>query len=274
LSSSFADSPEFQRLLGGRQDIDLARVALEIARDAYPEVVPAPYLARIDALASRARARCAEVDPLRKVLGQINWVLFVEEGFHGNRDYYYDARNSYLNEVLDRKTGIPISLSVLYSRVAEKLGLEVGWLNLPGHVMLRVSRGGSSVIVDPFHEGDLLDREGCLARLGPGIPVSDVDFVACTPALMVVRMLRNLKAIYLHHHDYPAALPVQRRIAALLSDEPAEHLELGVLYLRLDRPGNAIEPLVQYLDRLPEPANAAEVRALLRGARRAAAQRN
>jgi regulator of sirC expression with transglutaminase-like and TPR domain len=277
LRAPFADSPEFRRLLD-RGEADIARVALEIARDAYPEVDPDAGLARIDALAERVRGRCAPVEGYRHVIGQVNWVLFVEETFRGNTEDYYDPRNSYLNEVLDRKAGIPISLSAVYARVAGRLGLDVGWLDLPYHVMLRVGLGGSTVIVDPFHDGAVLDREGCratLARLsGRDVTLSESSFTPCPPSAVVARMLRNLKAIYLRGHDYPSALPVQRRLAAVRPGDPEEQRDLGVLYLHVDRPAEAVAPLEHYLDSQPTPPDADEVRALLGAARREAAQRN
>ena len=271
----FAESPEFQRLLRNDPGTDLVRIALEIARDAYPGLDPAPYEARIDALAARARERCAAVDKPRQVLGQINWVLFVEEGFQGNAGEYYDPRNSYLNEVLDRKTGIPISLSVLYWRLAERLGLAVAGLNLPAHFMLRVGLGDSAVFVDPFHDGALLDRDGCrkqVARmLGQPVTLTDAQLSPCPTVLVVTRMLRNLKSIYLQNHDYPSAVPVQRRLAAL---DPGEQRDLGMLYLRLDRPADAIDPLQTYLDAHPPDPTSEEILALLRAARRDVAMRN
>src|SRR5262249_16943981 len=136
--SPFRKSPEFQRLLRRETRVDLVRISLEIARDAYPELDPDPYVARIEALAQRVRGRCASFDRPRPVLRQINRVLYIEEGFRGNRDEYYDPRNSYLNDVIERKTGIPITLALLYARLAERLGLAVGGLCLPAHFMLRV----------------------------------------------------------------------------------------------------------------------------------------
>ena len=110
----------------------------------------------------------------RKILGQINWALFVEEGYHGNREDYYDPRNSYLNEVIDRKTGIPISLSVLYRAVAERLELNLEGANLPAHFMLRLGDQAQPLFIDVFNSGDLLDRKGCEHRLSEliGRPVA------------------------------------------------------------------------------------------------------
>jgi regulator of sirC expression with transglutaminase-like and TPR domain len=276
--SPFAESPEFQRLLRGDSEADLVRIALEVARDAYPELDPEPYIARIEDLAARARDRCASVDRPRQVLGQINWVLFVEEGFRGNTDNYHNPRNSYLNEVIDLKTGIPITLSLLYWRLAERLGLTVGGVNLPAHFMLRVGRDDATVFVDPFNGGAVLDRDGCrrqVARVvGHDVQVSDAQFDPCPLRMIVARMLRNLKSIYLQNLDYPSAIPVQRRLAALNASDPEEQRDLGMLLLRVDRPAEAVAPLQTYLDSRPGEPESEDVRLLLSAARREVAQRN
>jgi regulator of sirC expression with transglutaminase-like and TPR domain len=265
-------------LLRHEAGADLVRIGLEIARDAYPGLDPEPYVARVESLAERTRDRCGMPGKPRQVLGQINWVLFVEEGFQGNSEAYYDPRNSYLNEVIDRKTGIPITLSLLYWRLAERLGLDVAGVNLPAHFMLRVGVGDASIFVDPFNSGALLDRDGCrrlVARLvGNGVPLSDDHFAPCGPAPVIARMLRNLKAIYLQNHDFQPAIPVQSRLAALLQSDPDEQRDLGLLYLRVDRPADALAPLQAYLDADPPRPDADHVAELLRAARREAALRN
>jgi regulator of sirC expression with transglutaminase-like and TPR domain len=278
MRSPFAGSPEFERLL--RRDVrpDLTRIALEIARDAYPDLEPDPYLEWIEALAARVRDRAPAAAKARQVLGQINWVLFVEEGFQGNTEDYYDPKNSYLNQVIERKTGIPISLSVLYRAVAHRLGLEMEGVNLPAHFMLRVDRGDETIFVDPFHAGALLDRQGCERRvaelIGRPVVLSDLEIAPCGLDLVVTRMLRNLKAIYLRGHDFSTALPVQRRLAALNPDDPLEQRDLGMLCLQLDRPAEAIAPLQSLLDARPEPEDADAIHALLRAARREVASWN
>lgn len=278
MRSPFAGSPEFERLLRHDARPDLTRIALEIARDAYPDLEPGPYLERIEALAARVRDRAPAAAKARQVLGQINWVLFVEEGFQGNTEDYYDPKNSYLNQVIERKTGIPISLSVLYRAVAHRLGLEMEGVNLPAHFMLRVGRGDETIFVDPFHAGALLDRQGCERRVaelvGRPVVLSDLELAPCGLDLVVTRMLRNLKAIYLRGHDFSTALPVQRRLAALNPDDPLEQRDLGMLCLQLDRPADAIAPLQSLLDARPEPEDADAIRALLRAARREVATWN
>ena len=278
MRSPFAGSPEFERLLRRDARPDLTRIALEIARDAYPDLEPGPYLEWIEALAARVRDRAPAAAKARQVLGQINWVLFVEEGFQGNTEDYYDPKNSYLNQVIERKTGIPISLSVLYRAVAHRLGLEMEGVNLPAHFMLRVDRGDETIFVDPFHAGALLDRQGCERRvaelIGRPVVLSDLEIAPCGLDLVVTRMLRNLKAIYLRGHDFSTALPVQRRLAALNPDDPLEQRDLGMLCLQLDRPAEAIAPLQSLLDARPEPEDADAIRALLRAARREVATWN
>jgi regulator of sirC expression with transglutaminase-like and TPR domain len=276
--SPFAESPEFERLLRRDARPDLTRIALEIARDAYPDLEPGPYLERIEALAARVRDRAPAAAKTRQVLGQINWVLFVEEGFQGNTEDYYDPKNSYLNQVIERKIGIPISLSVLYRAVAYRLGLLMEGVNLPAHFMLRVDRGDETIFVDPFHAGALLDRQGCERRVAElvdrPVVLSDLELAPCGLDLVVTRMLRNLKAIYLRGHDFSTALPVQRRLAALNPDDPLEQRDLGMLCLQLDRPADAIAPLQSLLDARPEPEDADVIRALLRAARREVATWN
>ena len=278
MRSPFAGSPEFERLLRRDARPDLTRIALEIARDAYPDLEPGPYLERIEALAARVRDRAPAAAKAGQVLGQINWVLFVEEGFQGNTEDYYDPKNSYLNQVIEHKTGIPISLSVLYRAVAHRLGLEMEGVNLPAHFMLRVGRGDETIFVDPFHAGALLDRQGCERRVaelvGRPVVLSDLELAPCGLDLVVTRMLRNLKAIYLRGHDFSTVLPVQRRLAALNPDDPLEQRDLGMLCLQLDRPAEAIAPLQSLLDARPEPEDADAIRALLRAARREVATWN
>lgn len=278
MPSLFGQSPEFQRLLSRDAQPDLVRIALEIARDVYTELDVEAYMARIESLASRVRDRCPPAAKPRQVLGHINWVLFVEEGFQGNTADYYDPRNSYLNEVIDRKTGIPITLSILYWTLAKHLGLAMAGVNLPAHFMLRVGRADSTIFVDPFHSGELLDRQGCGRRVaelvGQPVELTDLQLAPCGLDLIVSRMLRNLKAIYLRSHEFVTALPVQQRLAALNPGDPQEQRDLGMLFLQLDQPAGAIAPLEEYLHTVPSSDDADSIRALLRAARREVAMWN
>ncbi|MEO6811740.1 MAG: transglutaminase-like domain-containing protein [Isosphaeraceae bacterium] len=266
----FAGSPEFLRLLEGDPRADLTLIALEIARDAHPGLIPGTYLDKIDEFAERVRQRCPSGASPGQVIGQINWVLFIEERFQGSTEDYYNPRNSYLNEVIDRREGIPISLSVLYRAVAERLALTMDGVNLPAHFILRTGQGPSTLFVDPFHGGALLDRQGCERRIEEvteqAITLTDQQLEPAPLSLIVARILRNLKAVYLRDQEFTAVLPVLRRLVALVPDDPLEHRDLGVSCLRADRPGEAIDPLAIYLNAKPGAKDAEQVRALLRAA--------
>jgi regulator of sirC expression with transglutaminase-like and TPR domain len=242
-------------------------VALEIARDAYPALDVDAYVEHIDRLSQRIRERCRPDAPPLKTLSQINWVLFIEEGYTGNQENYFDPRNSYLNEVIDRKTGIPISLSVLYWSIADRLGVGLSAANLPAHFMLRIDDADRPLFVDPFHAGEILELDACERRLsqltGGAVRLSEAQIAPCSFRVVVARMLRNLKALYLSGEDYPSAHQVQRRLAATAGDDPLEQRDLGMLCLQLDLPSEAIDPLAAYLKSRPEAADAPTVRNLL-----------
>lgn len=269
---TFADSPEFQRLLAGDEDADLTRIALEVARDVYPNLDTHSYLARIDLLADRVRDRCPQGARVRHILGQINWVLFLEEGFEGNTEEYYDPRNSYLNEVLDRKLGIPLSLSVLYMALADRIGLQMAGVNLPGHFVVRTGWGNATLFVDPYHQGMLLDRAGCMKRTqevtGEPVELAEHQLAPCSTATVVTRMLRNLKAVYLREAEFESSIKVQRRLVALTGGHPLERRDLGVVCLHTQRAGEAINHLQAYLNAKPKADDVRTVAAMLRAARR------
>lgn len=233
---------------------DLVKIALEISKDRYPIMAIDDYLAKLEALAERVRQRCPKPEDVRHVLGQIHWVLFVEEGFRGNHVEYYDPRNSYLNEVIDRRTGIPITLALIYWRIAERSGLSIRGVNAPSHFLLRVEPSESQtepLFIDPFHEGRILDMNACRAFIeeaaGKIRRITSAQLEACSPRIVVARLLRNLKATYLATSDYVSLLPVQRRLSALLSNDPVEQRDLGMLYYQMQRSIEAIPYLEAFL---------------------------
>jgi regulator of sirC expression with transglutaminase-like and TPR domain len=274
----FAHSPEFERLAAGEQNVEIARVALEFACDAYPELDIQTYLERIRQLAARVRDRFGPGASARDIVGQINWVLFVEEKMRGDEESYGDPRNSYLNEVLDRGLGIPISLSTVYAAVARQAGVAMSGANLPYHFMLRIDEAGSTWFVDPFHGGAVYNLESCtrvISRLaGQPVVLADSAIEPCSPQVVVTRMLRNLKAIYVKTQDLASLLPVERRLAALNPNSPEELRDFAVLCLKAECHGEAIDPLEAYLQLTPTPDDADEIRELLAVVRRQVARWN
>ncbi len=266
----FSDSPEFRRLLGGDEAVDLVRINLEIARDADPDLNPDACLAAIDAIADRVRLRCPSDASAAQVIGQINWALFVEDEFRGNTEDYFDPRNSYIHEVVARRLGIPISLAILYSAIAERLGLRLDGVNTPLHFLLRVTDEEPALFVDPFHSGTLLDRSGCeqlLSELsGQQVRLSFEHFTPCQLSTVVARMLRNLKRIYLERREFTQALPIVRRLAALNRRDLAEQRDWGLTAIHSNRPGEAIDPLGRYVAEAPAGEDVEQVRTILQQA--------
>jgi regulator of sirC expression with transglutaminase-like and TPR domain len=278
LRDPFAQDIEFRRLIQGDEDVDLVKVSVEIARDAEFDFEEAEVYATIETLGDRVRERCAPGAGFRSVLGQLNWVLFVEEQFQGNVEDYYDPRNSYIQEVIRRKLGLPILLSILYKAISDRVGVPLDCVNLPMHFALRVSGREEPLFVDPFHQGRLIDVLECerfLGRMaGREVRLSPEECEGCQASVTIARMLRNLKFIYLGRKDYGSALPVVRRLAALHRDDLIEQRDWGMVSFHSDHPGEALAPLQRYIDGRPHEPDIPAVRTLLSTARREVARRN
>ena len=253
-----ADDPDYP--------VDLARVALLIARDAYPNVSPRAYLRRLDRLGAQLRPRLR--GSLEARTAELSHFLFEECGFAGNTEHYYDPRNSYLNKVLDRQVGLPISLSLVAMAVGERAGLTVVGVPLPGHFVAKaVSAKGDEVLFDPFNGGEFLDSEGCEALVGAitGRPFEATPeaLEATSPGAFILRMLNNLKTAYLADRAYYKAARISHRLCQLLPDEPTQRRDLGLLLVRSERFGAAIDHLQHYLTAAPHADDSNDVRTIL-----------
>lgn len=247
---------------------NLAEAALLIARLEYPRLDPDPYLQRLDDMGAAARARVSRVgrDPSPHArLDALNTYLFDDEGFSGNRERYEDPRNSFLNEVLDRRTGIPITLAVVYMEVARRAGIRVEGVNFPGHFLLRCRTDAgaagfvSEVIVDPFHRGALLTERDCRQLLRQHVG----DEVAFDPALLMsaskeqilIRMLTNLKRIYVQLRSFPQARDVTDLLLAVDGADVSEVRDRGLLSYHLHDYSAALRDLQTYLQRAARGAD-------------------
>jgi len=246
-------------------EIDLARISLLIARDAYSQMSPRQYLRRIDRLADQLRPRLVGSLAARTV--ELTTFLFEECGFAGNTENYYDPRNSYLNKVLDRQVGLPIALSVLAVAVGTRAGLNVVGVGLPGHFIAKAVDGNEEVLFDPFNGGQFLDLEACEALIGSvtGRPfeATPATLQATPPGAIVARMLQNLKTAYLAEREYRRGARVTRRLAQLIPQDPTQHRDLGVLLVQANQPGRAIDPLRAYLRAEPQAEDACDVQKFL-----------
>jgi len=278
--SQYVDDIEFNKLVAGRADIDLVQLMLELAGDAYPDLDRMGCLIDLDRLAVACDLRQsihASPVSIRDRLEAISRQLYDVEGFHGNRDAYYDPANSYLNEVLARRCGIPISLGVVYMAVARRAGVKMFGVNTPGHFVLGCLAEGEVLYVDPFNGGDVLDFYECRRRvervLGQHDVLSSANFQPACPLEIAARVLRNLKAAYAMESNWQAALPVQRRLASMLPRCAAEQRDLGLLYLRTGQPYRALNLLEDYMASCGSD-QAAAVQTSVRTARKMVAELN
>lgn len=245
------------------EEIDLASAALLIAREEYPELDIPSYVERLDALASELGRRVAE-SGLERVAAGLAQLLSAEEGFRGNTNDYYDPKNSFLNDVLDRRTGIPISLSTVYIEVARRAGFSASGVGLPGHFLVRLADAGEGLLVDPFHGGAVVSEADCQERLDRiyegRVKLEPGMLEPCGRRAMLSRMLRNLKAIYVKTEEHQRALGIVELV--LLADpRAAEELrDRGLLYESLDCYAYAARDLRGYLERRPGVTEAGEIR--------------
>lgn len=251
LLSAGAASPE-------SEPFPIDRVGLLLAVDEYPFLPFALYEAQLDDYAARTlQAVGAGPDPgdPRAQLAALRRVLFEEEGFHGNREQYYDVRNSYLNEVLDRKLGIPISLATVMVGVARRLGWRLEPVNFPNHVLLRFPGRGEVLAVDPFHGGLILGAEDLEERWrhATGLPFPSVEGLLqpASPPAVVVRMLNNIWMVHANARRFLLAVLAKEKIALIEPHEPTHDRDLGYLFASARKAAHAMEHLERYLDRAP-----------------------
>lgn len=266
-------------LLKGESDrFGLAEACLLIAADAYQNLDVNHYLAEIERMAARLRGRMPPaVNAEGKVIA-LNQFLFEELGFVGNDGDYYDPKNSFLNEVIDRRRGIPISLSIIYIEVGRKIGLPLEGVSFPGHFLVRLGLRGSTLVLDPFSGGAPLS-EGDLRKLlkrviaGSGrAQLRSADDVAAELPLdqflepaghrqILARVLRNLKNIYREKGEPQRQLQVLNRLLLVAPDANSELRDRGLVYQGLEAFRAALKDLSDYLEREPDAADADEIRA-------------
>ena len=258
--------------------VRLAEAALWIAATEYADLDVRAWLGRLDALGEAAARSIAPGTGADEAAAAIGGLLFEREGFRGNAEAYYDPRNSFLNDVLDRRLGIPITLSVVYLDVAAAAGVTARGVGLPGHFVVSVERGGTARLVDPFHGGALLDEDDCLALvrrvLGQPVPFDPAWLRPVTTVEIVARMLTNLKAVFAGASDWPRALRTAECLVALRPEALGELRDRGAVHAKLGDPRGAIRDWERYLTGAPQAGDAAEVRRQLRAMRQSLAVLN
>lgn len=262
------DGEAFARV-ARRPAVDVPYAALLLAREiAYPGLRIDLYLAQLDALAAAARPALRSGDELDRA-ARLAAFLAGKAGFLGNVVAYNDPRNSFLNDVLERRQGIPITLAIVYVAVARRLGLDAYGIGLPGHFIAGVRSGSKRVLLDPFHGGERLAVADCerLVRETAGYqgPFERAWLDPAPPQAILARLLNNLRLIYLQTADWPRALAVLERLQQVQPAEPAHLRDLGLVHYQQGALYEAAGYLEAYLQREPESPEAIAIRDNLAG---------
>ncbi len=253
----------FAALVQQDDAIPLFEAALSIAQDEDPALDLTACMVELDKLAIQLKRRLpSDVGQIPK-LRLLNQFFYQELGFAGNVNDYYDPNNSYLHKVLLSRRGIPISLAVIYMELAQQVGLNVRGISFPGHFLMKLSVKNGDIILDPFN-GASLSREELEERLEPyflqpqdsaSLPMASL-LEDAQPRVILVRMLRNLKALYAEQPRWQQFLNVQQRLVVLLPDEISERRDRGLAFANLDCPQAALQDLEAYLVRCPDASDA------------------
>ncbi|MEJ1933349.1 SirB1 family protein [Nostoc sp. NIES-2111] len=257
----------YQEIQQSEEDIDLARAALYIAKEEYPRLDTEEYLNALNTMAMEVEERLPSSRyPLRVIQG-INQYLYDDLGFAGNQQDYYDPRNSFLNDVIERRVGIPITLALVYLEIAKRIDFPMEGVGLPGHFLIRPAISDMEIFVDAFNRGEVLFAQDCQDKLNQMFQQSVTlrpEFLATiSKRQFLARMLTNLKYIYLRKQDVEKSLSVVERILVLFPEATSELRDRGLLYYQLGYYPQASEDLETYLANVPNAEDAATIRRLL-----------
>ncbi|KAB8334074.1 tetratricopeptide repeat protein [Scytonema tolypothrichoides VB-61278] len=249
------------------EHIDLAKAALYIAQEEYPNINPEEYLNAFDTMAMELEERLpSQRYPLR-VIQSINQYLYDDLGFAGNQKDYYDPRNSFLNDVIDRRLGIPITLALVYLEVARRVDFPMVGVGMPGHFLIRPDIPDTEIFIDAFNRGEIMFPQDCQERLNQVYqqPVQlQPEFLATvSKKQLLARILTNLKYIYLNQQDLKKALAAVERILLLFPGAALELRDRGLLCYELGLFAQAANDLETYLIKAPQAQDAVTIRQIL-----------
>jgi regulator of sirC expression with transglutaminase-like and TPR domain len=243
----FSHDPEFCKLLARRQDVDLVRASLELARDAQPKLDFDHTIEWIHKRADELRSHIVRVRSDREMLRELVRCLAGTHGLHGDKQAFQRAECSYINRVIETGVGIPISLSIVYVAVAQSAGLELTGVAAPMHFLTRFDTVQGPLFVDAFHAGQVLSYDDCIEWIESlsGLTSDEVEksLEPAQPREVVIRMLNNLKALHVTQEDWEHAWHVQRRLLALHSMAFDHRRDLALIAIKSNRPGIAIDLL-------------------------------
>jgi len=261
------------------EQINLAEAALLIAAEEYPrvEVEVDLYLEKLDRIGDIAREQANSASRALDLIAAVNFTLFDELGFRGNRASYYDPRNSFLNEVIDRRIGIPITLTVVYIEVAKRIGFPIKGVAMPGHFVAKHEAESGDLFIDPFNDGRLLGRLACSELVaeatGGALELEPDHLAAVTNKQILTRMLSNLLGIY-GTKDQPRAIAAIDRILLINPNSPKHVRDRGLLLASVGETRNGIAELDRYLELAPDAPDAEVIREQIKTIRQGQARLN
>lgn len=256
-----------QEIQQSDESINLAKAALYIAKEEYPELDTQEYINALDTMASELEERLPSTRYPLKMIQSINQYLYQDLGFSGNKIDYYDPRNSFFNDVIARKTGIPITLSLVYLEIAQRVNFPMVGIGMPGHFLIRPQVEDIEIFVDAFNDGEVMFPQDCKERLGQiyqqEIILKPEFFRVVTKRQFLARMLTNLKYIYLQEQQLEKTLATVERILLLFPKTVIELRDRGLLSYQLGNFSQAVEDLQYYIAQVPDAEDAGIIRQLL-----------
>lgn len=244
--------------------LDLVEASLVIALEEYPGLDIDGYLSRVDGWSDAIRERMEGSRDIERIVEEINRLLFEEEGFHGEAGNYYDPRNTFLNEVLDRHAGLPLALSIVYLEISRRLGVDMSGVALPGRFLVKVCGEWGTIFIDPFDEGRVLTTAECQKIMdevyGGGVRLREHHLRSSTRREIVGRVLSHLKSIYLSSNDLSRAIGSVDRLLILDGKDSYELRDRGLVSMQLHRYDEAIEFLERYLAATPHADDRPRIR--------------
>ncbi|MEA5626158.1 SirB1 family protein [Nostoc sp. UHCC 0251] len=257
----------YQEIQQSDEHIDLAKAALYIAQEEYPKLDPEEYLNALDTMASELQERLPDSRYPLRIVQSINQYLYEDLKFSGNKIDYYDPRNSFFNDVIDRRLGIPITLALVYLEVARRIDFPMVGVGMPGHFLIRPDIEDIEIFVDAFNGGEIIFAQDCEERLSQLYqqPVTlQPEFLAVVSnRQFLARMLTNLKFIYLKQQELEKTLAAVERILLLFPNLTLELRDRGLISYKLGNYPQAVDDLQNYLAKVPDAEDASVIRRLL-----------
>ena len=259
--------------------IDLLRAALTFARMEDPALDIEHYVRRVDALAKRIAEKIQDPDDPLHMIAAINAVLFQEEVFRGNTVDYYSPRNSFLQHVLDRQLGIPISLALVYMEVAQRVGFPLYGVGMPGHFLLKhYDVSGHAILIDAFERGSIVSEEDCRQKLktiyAGEVTLQPEFLLPVTRRQMLTRMLNNLRSVYLSQRDFRRTVQVVDLILVIYPRSPEDVKQRAALRYNLNDYRGALSDFDEYVKMSPDASDAEEIKQTALSLRRSMAMMN